>query len=237
MRPRLVPLALLVLAGCTAAPPGPRPVTVVVLGSSTAAGGGPRVRANGWVERYRRALRASDGRVAVYNLAVSGYTTFKILPTGTPTPAGMPTVDTAHNVSAALRLHPDAVLVNMPSNDRAYGISVAQQLANFEAVRRAAAERGVAVWFTTGQPRNLPDAAKRADQRVLGDSLRARYGGRVVDFWTGLATADDRIDPRWDAGDGVHLGDSAHALLAARALAAGIPAALRARPRDRSRPE
>lgn len=220
---------VLALAGCTSAPAtGPRPVTIAVLGSSTAAGGGAGHRDSAWVARVRAHYARTDGRVAVVNLARSGYTTFKVLPTGTPTPAGMPTVDSLHNVTAALRLRPDAILVNLPSNDRAYGIRIGQQIANFRAIRDAAAREGVPVWFTTAQPRNLPDAEKRRDQRLLGDSLRAAFGAdRVVEVYDGFATPADSLRRDLDSGDGTHLNAAGHRLVARRIVDADVPGALR----------
>lgn len=223
-------VSALALGACAGSAPasGPRPVTLVVLGSSTAAGGGAGHRDSAWVARVRAHYARSDGRVAVLNLAQSGYTTFKTLPTGTPTPAGMPTVDTLHNITAALRLRPDAILVNLPSNDRAYGIRIGLQLANFEAMRAAAAAHGVPVWFTTAQPRNIPDAEKRRDQRLLGDSLRARFGaGRIVEAYAGFEAPGDSLRRDLDHGDGVHLNAAGHRLLAARVIEADIPGAVR----------
>lgn len=234
MRPRLpAAVALLAaalgLAACTGASiDGPRPVTIAVLGSSTAAGGGAGHRDSAWVARVRAHYARTDGRVAVVNLAQSGYTTFKVLPTGTPTPPGMPTVDSLHNVTAALRLRPDAILVNLPSNDRAYGIRIGQQIANFRAIVAAAAAEGVPVWLTTAQPRNIADAVKRRDQRLLGDSLRAVFGAdRVVEAYAGFDAPGDSLRRDLDSGDGVHLNAAGHRLLAARVIAADVPGAVR----------
>ncbi len=199
-----------------------------MLGSSTAAGGGAGHRDSAWVARVRNHYARTDGRVAVLNLAQSGYTTFKVLPTGTFVAAGLPTVDSLHNVTAALRLRPDAIVVNLPSNDRAYGIRIGQQVANFEAVRAAAAAQGVPVWFTTAQPRNIPDDAKRRDQRLLGDSLRAAFGAdRVIETYEGFEAPGDSLRRDLDSGDGTHLNAAGHRALAARIIAADIPAALR----------
>ena len=228
MRAALALALALGLGACASVPTGPRPVTIAVLGSSTAAGGGAGHRDSAWVARVRAHYARTDGRVAVVNLARSGYTTFKVLPTGTPTPAGMPTVDSLHNVTAALRLRPDAILVNLPSNDRAYGIRIGQQVANFRAIRDAAAREGVPVWFTTAQPRNLADADKRRDQHRLGDSLRAAFGAnRVVEAYDGFATPADSLCRDLDSGDGTHLNAAGHRLLARRVIEADLPGAVR----------
>ena len=82
--------------------PGSRPVSVAVVGSSTAAGFGLDDPATSWVGRYAAYLAAGCPGSKVTNLAVSGYTTFHVLPSGTPNAQGRPAVDERHNVTAAL---------------------------------------------------------------------------------------------------------------------------------------
>ena len=74
-------LVLLLLLGCheqRGAAPHP---LIVVLGSSTAAAAGLTDPSTSWVNRYAAAV-SKDG-VRVVNLAVGGYTTYQIQPTGT----------------------------------------------------------------------------------------------------------------------------------------------------------
>ncbi len=194
---------------------------VVVLGSSTAEGVGPQRAENTWVNRYRAYLQQRDPSVEVLNLARGGYTTYHLLPTGTPTPEDRPRVDTLRNITAALRRHPEAIIVNLPSNDRAAGYTVEEQLRNFDAMVAAAEAAGVPLWITTTQPRNLDDAGRR-DQRALRDSILTRYAPRVIDFWTGIALPDGRLDPTHDSGDHLHLNDEAHRLLFERVRDAGV---------------
>lgn len=222
------------LTGCTADDEGARrastteaapaavpPVTVVVLGSSTAAAYGLDDPADGWVARYAAALEADDERNEVVNLAVSGFSTFQVLPTGTPTPEGR-SVDPAHNVTAALALDPDALVVNLPSNDAATGIAAGETMANLATVAEVAAADGVEVWVTTTQPRAL-DASGRALLAEVRDRILETYGDHAVDVWTGLAAADGTIDPAFDQGDGIHLTTAGHESIAQRVAAAQIP--------------
>ena len=93
-------------------------------------------------------------------------------------------------------------------------------------LERAEAQ-GVPVWIATTQPRNL-DEAGRATQVAMRDSTHARFSGRALDFWTGLAEADATVKPVYDSGDGIHLGDAAHALLFRRVAEADVPEAVKA---------
>ncbi len=201
--------------------------TVVVMGSSSAEGAGPENFANAWVNRYRTALQAIDPDVEVINIARGGYTTYHMLPDATLERPQRPRPDRIRNITHALSLNPDAIIIAFTSNDRAYGYSNEEQLANFEQVRQIAEQAGVPVWFTTTTPRNLDDAA-RAGQAAVRDSLMARYPGRVLDFWTGLGLPDGNIDPRYDSGDNVHFNDAAHQIFFDRAMAARILETVRA---------
>jgi lysophospholipase L1-like esterase len=64
---------------------------------------------------------------------------------------------------------------------------------------------------------------------AMRDSTLARFGQAAIDFWTGLADAEGRILPVFDCGDGIHLNDAGHRLLAERVVEAAIPDAVRAR--------
>ncbi len=194
---------------------------IVVLGSSSAEGTGPADIADAWVNRYRAALQAIDPGVEVVNLARGGYTTYHMLPDGTPPVPDRPAPDVARNITRALSLSPDAIIVAFTSNDRTYGFANREQLDNFETVRRVAGEVGVPVWFTTTTPRNLDDAA-RADQKAVRDSLLARYPDFTIDFWEGMAQPDGTIRPEYDSGDHIHYNGRAHQLWFDRVMAARI---------------
>jgi len=62
----------------------------VVLGSSTAAGTGASSPDSAWVSRYRQYVQRLNGANQVTNLAVGGFTTWRILDDGFQAPAGKP---------------------------------------------------------------------------------------------------------------------------------------------------
>jgi lysophospholipase L1-like esterase len=192
---------------------------VVILGSSTAEGVGASHPDSSWVGRYRayRAAIASDDRVT--NLARGGYTIFHIRPDGLEAPVGRPEPDPERNVSMVLRLEPDTIIINLPSNDAAYGHAVDEQLDAYDEVLAAADTESIAVWIATTQPRNLTTDG-RQNLVAMRDSLVVRYGEHVIDFWTDLASPDGTIAPPYDSGDGIHLNDRGHALLCRRVIAA-----------------
>mgnify|MGYP003430293749 CR=1 FL=1 len=80
-------------------------------------------------------------------------------PSGWVVGGGRPPADPAHNVTRALELQPDAIVVNLPSNDIARGYAVSELLANLDRIAGTAANAGVEVWVTTTQPASLATTA------------------------------------------------------------------------------
>jgi len=199
--------------------------TIVILGSSTAAGTGPRDPKNAWPRRYAAHLAQQFPRYQLVNLAVGGQTTYHVQATSFVPPAGRPTPVEGKNITAALRFHPRAVIINLPSNDSAERIAPQEQLANLERVAQLAERSGVRVWVTSPQPRNFSDEQCRA-QLAVRDVINTRFSPRVLDFWRPFVSATQRIEPAYDAGDGVHLNDAAHAILANTVIAARLPQTL-----------
>ncbi|MFN0014392.1 MAG: SGNH/GDSL hydrolase family protein [Saprospiraceae bacterium] len=185
---------------------------VVVIGSSTAAGVGARPIDSAWVPRLEAHLKRVNPANQVINLAKSGYQTWHLLPTGTRNPANRSAPDTLRNISRALSLMPDAIIVNLPSNDAAAGFPVREQIENFESIAFAAWAAGVPVSFTSVQPRNFDQAKIQTQFQVLS-SLEKHLFGQIINVWEPLAMPDGRLNPRYDSGDGIHLNNPGHALL------------------------
>lgn len=194
---------------------------IVVLGSSTAAGAGPSHPDSTWVNRYRKFIQSINPLNQVTNLAQGGTTTYHIMPDWYTAPAGRPAANTARNVSEAIRLQADAIIVNMPSNDAALGFTINEHMANFNAIVNSADSAGIPVWICTTQPRNF-SAVKRQLQMDVRDSIFAQFGLKAIDFWTGFADTLGGIDSVYDSGDGVHMNDHAHRILFQRVQAKNI---------------
>lgn len=198
---------------------------IVVIGSSTAAGSGASTSDSAWVNRYRNYLQSINSANQVVNLARGGYNTWRLMSDNFSPPANHPTPDTLRNISEALRRTPDAIIINLPSNDAAMGTGISQQMSNFIAMDSVAASQGVPLWVCTTQPRNF-NANGTFIQIGVRDSILSYFGTRAIDFWTGLADPFNNIDPFYDSGDGVHLNDHGHRLLFNRVVQKQIPDSL-----------
>lgn len=197
---------------------------IVVLGSSTAAGSGADPFDSAWVNQYRAHLQGLNPSNEVTNLARGGYSTYRLLPNGTTTPSDRPDPDTSRNITKALSLNPQAIIINLPSNDVSAGFSVEEQLDNFTSIAAVAQNANVPLWICTTQPKNYGGNAIPIQKQLdVRDSILARYSPFVLDFWNGLAGPDNQIDPAYDSGDGTHLNNDGHYLLFTRARDANLP--------------
>lgn len=198
---------------------------IVVLGSSTAFGTGPSNPDNAWVNKYRDYLEGGDTRYEVVNLALGGYATYNILPTGTTIPAGVTrTVDTERNITKALSLNPGGIIINMPSNDAASGYPVVDQLYNYSLISAAASGANVPLWVTTPQPRNFGSNTVNLDIQVqMVAETYSVFDNMAIDFWTGFVQADNNgILAQYDSGDGIHMNDAGHQILYERVIGKSI---------------
>ena len=231
----VVIIVSLIIIGVTAvAQPCPHPFKIVVIGSSTSAGSGASVPDSAYVNRYRKFLMDSvNAGCTVINLAIGGATSYKMQPTGYTPPAnrsGFPT-DTARNITKAISLAPDGIIINYPSNDAASGFTLQEQKDNFLRAIAKADSAGIPVWVTTTQPRNFTDTAQLNKQIAMRDWINTTYGPlHNIDFWTSIATTTGTIVPAYNSGDGVHLNNAGHRVLNDRVKVRGIHVALCAIP-------
>lgn len=176
--------------------------TIVVLGSSTAAGAGTSHPDSAWVRRYADHLSNQKSNFTVINLAIGGFSTANILPSG----------NQGNNITKALSYNPDAIIINLPSNDAAVDRSVQEQRDNYATIAALAEEARVPLWVTTPQPRNF-DAGKVQIQRGMIDATYDMFGDFAIDLWTEFAEDNGHIKGIYNSGDGVHLNDLAHRLI------------------------
>jgi lysophospholipase L1-like esterase len=199
------------------------PGLIVVLGSSTAAGTGPKDPKNAWVPRYQAYLEQQFPNVKLVNLAVGGFTTYNIQPSDYEPPAGRPSPVDGKNITAALALKPNAIIVNTPTNDQALNIPVPEQMANYDRIATLTTAGRALLWVTTTQPRDFTDPAQLTNLMQARDAILQRFAPRALDFWTPFAEPDGTQKPEYAAGDGIHLNDAAHAILASIVIAAQVP--------------
>lgn len=198
-------------------------ITIVVLGSSTAFGTGASPRENGWVFQYENYLHAQNPDHTIHNLAWGGYTSYKIMPDEFRR-AGRPNPDPERNITKALSYNPDAIIINLPSNDITNFFPLPEFTANLDSVKSMANNAGVVCFISTTQPRN--EEIHERDQLIfMKDTILNRYQEFSIDFWSGIAITEEEnesargeIKDAYNFGDGIHLNNAGHTLLAERTI-------------------
>lgn len=193
---------------------------IVILGASTASGVGAIPISQSFARRYADYAAKLQPAYRVVNLAVGGYNTYQFLPDGRGISQRMHP-DSEHNITKALSLHPEIVVLCMPTNDMAGRIPVAETENNLRVIAEEARKAHVEFWVTTSPPRNLDDTGRR-NLTLLNVWIRKYFGPRSIDFSTGLVAPDGKMLTRVDSGDGVHPNNVGHDLLLQRLLAAHI---------------
>lgn len=194
------------------------PFKVVVLGSSTTYGYGADPVDSSWVNKFEDFVLQQNAQSEVINLSYPGYNSYNLSPTGTVIPSNMPfSVDIERNITKALSLNPDAIIINLPSNDVVSQIPFADILFNYNRIQAVADSQQVPVWITTTQPRNL-DGGKLLLQRELRDWIMNRFENKAIDFWSTVSDSVGNVRPAYSAGDGIHLNNDGHHVLFTRVI-------------------
>lgn len=181
----------------------------IVLGSSTAEGAGASILSNSWVFRLEQELKISNKASSVVNYGKSGYSTFHIMPTGTRY-SNRPNPDVERNITKALSNYPNMIIINMPSNDAAYGYSNEEQLRNYRLLIQLIKKRKIQYLLISPQPRNFKNNEQRKQQNELFQLMKKEFSPNFVDVWSILSSEDFSLKSTFDSGDGIHLNDQGH---------------------------
>lgn len=192
---------------------------IIILGSSTAEGQlGVSSYSNSWVGKYTAYAQSVNSLNTVINLAVSGFGTYSVVPTWY-SDGYLVQPDTTKNITKALSLQPDIIIVNLPTNDATTYTTVTPTMARFRLLKRMCDSAGVKFWITTTQPRNT---GRLAQDLILytRDSIIQQFPNQYIEFFEGLGVlgfGGGSILAQFNSGDGVHLNDSGHEILFQRA--------------------
>lgn len=180
---------------------------IAILGSSTAAGTGAKPHDSSWVNKlkYRSLTEGKD--VNIINLAVSGYTTKKVLP------STFSAADTAKNIDKALTYRPDLIIISFPTNDIAHGYTDAQIINNYRAIIKVIKAANTPFIIMSTQPRDLPQVEARMRLAQFDEKLISSEGCPMVNVYQKLATPNYFINPVYSMGDGIHLNNKGHDII------------------------
>lgn len=195
---------------------------IVVLGSSTAEGVGVTNPDSAYVrivEHYYHNLGLID---TIYDLAVSGFTTYYAMPNSYVAPPDRPAHSWGFNVTSALALNPDVVLVNFPTNDIVDGYATSEYLSNLHTIYDSVIAAGKICYVTTTQPLDNEPVDTLEILRADRDSILNEFGAYSIDFFDPLMASDSlTINPLYYL-DGTHVNSAGHRVLAQTVINANI---------------
>ena len=202
---------------------------LVIIGSGTSACIGPNPVTDCYVNRLSNYYnqQAMVDTIIDNQLARGGTNCYNGMPSSyiSPYAAGsgyVPLKDI--NITAALALNPDVILVNYPSN--AYeSLSIAEIMYCLRTIKDSANAKGVPCFITTTQPRTSPAVfntrAMKLKLAVLKDSILAAFGDYAIDFYNGLINyADSSI--LYDPGDHINMNSAGHNILFQRVMGRNV---------------
>ena len=199
-----------------------KPFHFVILGSSTAVGYGAAPKKS-WAYLFADSLKKINPNYIIDNLAVAGTTTYAAQPSNYVPPAGRPLPSKGHNITKAINLGADAVIINFPSNDAVNNYTPDEQKANYKRISEEAAKHNILVWVATPQPRNTLTRRQVNYQRNMFNWINQYYEGKAINFHDGLASEKDSILFKYNAGDGIHVNNKGHRILYERVIGRSIP--------------
>lgn len=183
---------------------------VVAIGSSTLAGTGASSPSNSTSGVIQTWLNLNTNFGKFIPLALGGSTSSVFLTTGNP----------VLNVDAAISTKPSCAFICLPSNDIVdAGLSPAQFVTNLQIIFNRFREYGIPCFISTTQPRDSATTGQQTSLKDAADLIRTNFPTEfVIDVFdllrdTGAGT-DAVINPTYAVGDGIHLNDTGHALLA-----------------------
>ena len=192
------------------------PRKIVIIGSSIAWGYGATNRSHSWAGLYADYLKSLNPGNMVINLAVAGYSTPKLMPTGTGHE------DPHHNITAAIAQNPDAILLSLTSNDAGQKILLSLTESNLTKIMNTAAAAGIPIWITTTVPVGIGGKPELELQTNTMNWIQRTYPRNSINFWTALASPDGTADHRYNSGDGIHPNDEGHYRLFNRLAHSGL---------------
>ena len=196
---------------------------LAIVGSSTSACMGATVLDSCYVGRLRAFYnkQAPNDTLINNDFSMGGNAVYRGMPSSYIPPYTNPFLqpDSFHNITAALAIHPDVVLINYPTNGYDT-LPVSNVLFCLRTIRDVANQAGVPCFITTTQPRTIfPFNTSAVKRRLaeLKDSILLEFGAFAIDFYTDLINpADSSI--RYDAGDATHMNNTGHDSLFRRVL-------------------
>lgn len=175
-----------------------------------------------WIKKYRSYLRSFNSDNEIINLTRNGINSYQIVPTRSTSPYGRPKADPAYNISKAISLKPDAIIVNLEYNDILENFQANEQIINIMLIASEANRENIPIWVNTPKPLINNSNIQTKDVIKIKDLIKQRFNPFVVNFWDDLADDKGTIKNELLNEDGVTFNDNGQKKMLEKLVAADI---------------
>ena len=200
---------------------------ICVMGSSSAWGffniDGVQLypRDSGWAFKLKKHFKDLGVIDTLYNIAANSSSCYDGMPSSYTAPPGRNKPYYPFNITRAVSLRPDVIIVNYPTNQYDY-LSKEEILFCLQTIKDSAEVAGIRCFITTTQPRDNFSVGERQKLKEIRDLIIERFGAFAIDFWTDVTVPVNMMNPSFNLGDQIHLTPGAHTILKNRAVYANI---------------
>ena len=175
-----------------------------------------------WIDRYREYLKSFNNDNEIINLTKDGLNSYQLVPTGSSSPYGRPKADTEYNISRAIGLKPDAIIVNLEYNDILENFEPSEQIVNLMLIASEANKNNVPIWINTPKPKTFDAPESNANHVEVKKLIQERFNPYVVKVWDVLANGKGAIKEELRTSDQNHINEKGQELIVSRLVAADI---------------
>lgn len=202
--------------------PGQAKKKIGVIGSSTAQGNGASSGDSSFVGRLKTLLVGQGVADSVVNLAMSGYSVFKGMPSNYVPTGNQEAPDVTRNITSILNRNVDVVIVSFPSNGFDL-LNISEIMMAFKTIYDTCTNRGVKCFITTPSPRQDFGPTHQLFLKEVRDSILNRFGSDAINFYDPVTIpGTTQTMTAYAAGDQIHLNNAGHRQLFNKIVAANI---------------
>lgn len=175
-----------------------------------------------WIERYREYLKSFNTDNEIINLTKKGLNSYNIVPTGSTSPYGRPKADPEYNISKAISLKPDAIIVNLEYDDILENFQTSEQIVNLMLIASEANNNNIPIWINTPKPKTFDTPEYNANHRAVKELIKERFHPFVVKIWDALATETGGIKAEFRTSDQNHINQKGQEVIVSKLVEADI---------------
>ncbi|MDN5212293.1 SGNH/GDSL hydrolase family protein [Fulvivirgaceae bacterium BMA12] len=175
-----------------------------------------------WIKSYRDYLKSFNKDNEIINLTQKELNSYHIVPTGSTSPYGRPKADPDHNITKAISMTPDAIIVNLEYNDLVQNFQASEQIVNLMLVASEANNKNIPIWINTPKPSTFDTPENHDSHIAVKELIMQRFHPFVVKFWDALADENGNLRQEFATADQGHVNAKGQEVMASKLVEADI---------------